>query len=100
MDHRRLIQKLEHYGVRGISKKWSSPYLTNRKQFVSIDNYNSTTKTILTGVPQGLVLGPLLFLIYINNLHKCVKYFKTYNFADNTNILQSGKSLEVLSQKN
>ena len=87
-------------GLETFQKIDSSSYLTNRKQYVSIDNCNSTTKTILTGVPQGLVLGPLLFLIYINNLHKCVKYFKTYHFADNTNILQSGKSLEVLSQKN
>ena len=71
----------------------------NRKQFASIDNCNSTTNTILTGVPQGLVLGPLLFLIYINDLHKCVKYSKAYNFADNTNILDSGKSLEVLANK-
>ena len=96
VDHRVLLQKLEHYGVRGISKKWFSSYLTNRKQFVSIENCNSTTKTVLTGVPRGSVLGPLLFLIYINNLHKCVKYSKAYHFADDTNILQSGKSLEVL----
>ena len=99
VDHRILIQKLEHYGVRGISKKWFSSYLTNRKQFVSIDNCNSTTKTILTGVPQGSVLGPLLFLIYINDLHKCVKYFKAYHFADDINILQSGKSPRGFSQK-
>ena len=74
VDHRILIQKLEHYGVRGISKKWFSSYLANRKQFASIGNCNSTTKTILIGVPQGLVLGPLPFLMYINDLHKCVKY--------------------------
>ena len=63
VNHRILIQKLEHYELRGISKKWFSSCLTNRKQFVSIDNCNSTTKTILTGVLQGSVLGPLLFLI-------------------------------------
>ena len=99
VNHRILIRKLEHYGVRGISKKWFRSYLTNRKQFVSIDNCNSTTKTILTGVPQGLVLGPLLFLIYINDLHKCVKYSKAYHFADDATILQSGKSLEGLAKK-
>ena len=77
VDHRILIRKLEHYGVRCISEKWFSSYLTNRKQFVSIDNRNSTTKTILTGV----------------------QYSKSYHFADDTNTLQSGKSLEVLAKK-
>ena len=86
-------------GLEAFRKKWFSSYLTNRKQFVSIDNCNSTTKTILTGVPQGSVLGPLLFLIYISDLHKCVKYYKAYHFADNTNILQSGKSLQGLAKK-
>ena len=71
----------------------------NRKQFVSIDNCNSSTKTILTGVPQGSVLRPLLFLKYTNDQHKCVKHSKTYHFADDTNILQSGKSLDVLAKK-
>ena len=99
MHHRILLQKIEHYGVRGISKKWFSSYLTNRKQFVSIDNYNSTTKTILRGVPQGSVLGLFLFLIHINNINKCVKYFKAYHFADDTNILKSGKLLEFLAKK-
>ena len=64
-----------------------------------IDNCNSTTKTILTGVPQSSVLGPLLFLIYINNLNKCVKYSKAYHLADDAKIPQSGKSLEVLTKK-
>ena len=65
-----------HYGVRGISKKWFSSYLTTRKQFVSIDNCNSTTKAIFVDVPQGSVLGHLLFLTYINDLHKCVKILR------------------------
>ena len=51
LDHRILLQNLEHYRVKGISKKWFSSYLTNRKQFASIDNCNSTTKTVLTSVP-------------------------------------------------
>ena len=97
--HRILIQKLEHYEVRGISKKWFSSYLTNIKQFVSINNCNSTTKTILTGVPQGSIQGPLLFLIYIIDLPKCLQYSEVYHFADDTNILQSVKSLEGLAKQ-
>ena len=99
VDHGMLLQKLQHYGVKDISKKWFSSYVTNRKQFVSIDNCNSSTKTILTGVPQASVLKPLLFLKYTNDQHKCVKYSKTYHFADDTNILQSGKSLDFLAKK-
>ena len=99
VDHRILLQELEHYGVKDISKKWFSSYLTNREQFASIDNCNSTTKTVLTSVPQGSVREPLFFLIYINDVHKCIKYAKAYHFAGDNSILQSGKSLEVLAKK-
>ena len=73
--------------------------MANRKQFVSSNNHNSTIQTILTGVPLGLVLGPLLFLICINDLHKCLKYSRTYHFPDDTNILCSDKSLYTLANK-
>ena len=99
VDHEILVNKLEYYGIRGNAKEWFASYLRNRKQFVSIDNFNSSTKLICTGVPQGSVLGPLLFLIYINDLHKCVKYSKTYHFADDTNILLSNRSLETLAKR-
>ena len=99
VDHDILLKKLEYYGVRGLLKDWFQSYLKNRKQFVSVNNSTSNTKEITTGVPQGSVLGPLLFLLYyINDLHKSVKHSKTYHFADNTNIMQSNKSLDVLSK--
>ena len=60
-----------------------------KKQFVSIENNMSLDKEILTGVPQGSVLGPLLFVIYINDLHKSIRFSKTNHFADDTSILQS-----------
>ena len=99
MDYRILIQKIEHYGVIDISKKWFSSYVTNRKQFMSIDNCSSTTKKILAGVPPGSVLGPLLFLTYMNEIHNCVKYSKVHYITGDTKILLFGKSLEVLTKK-
>ena len=59
VDHDILINKLKHYGVRGVTKEWFCSYLKNRKQFVSIDGFVSNTKHISTGVPQGSVFRPL-----------------------------------------
>ena len=64
VDHNILLKKLDHYGVRGISNKWFGSYLTDRKQFVSINGFNSNISSITSGVPQGSVLGPLLFLLF------------------------------------
>ena len=96
LDHYILIKKLEHYGVRGVTKELFFSYLENRKQFVSTDGFVSNTKHIYNGVQQGSVLGLLLFLIYVSGIHFCEKYSNTYHFADDTNTLYSDKSLEVL----
>ena len=92
VDHNILLRKLDYYGIRGIANEWFCSYLKKRKQFVSIQNNMSSIKEILTGVPQGSVLGPLLFLIYINDLHKSIRFSKTYHFADDTSIIQSNPS--------
>ena len=74
VNHDILLQKLEHYGIRGCTNSWFKSYLSQRKQFVSILGFESQKTIISHGVPQGSVLGPLLFLIYINDLHKAIKH--------------------------
>ena len=99
VNHTILLKKLEHYRVRGHALKWFHSYLTNRKQFTRVDNTDSDITEISYGVPQGLVLGPLLFLIYINDLNKAMKFFFIRHFADDTNILYTNKSLRKINQR-
>ena len=75
INHEILITKLEHYGIRGIALNWFRSYLTNRKQYVFLNGEASVLNIVSCGVPQGSVLGPLLFLIYINDLPNTSKTF-------------------------
>ena len=85
------MKKLEYYGIRRSSLEWFESYLTNRKQCVKIGNTHSDTLTVKCGVPQGSILGPLLFLIYINDIVKS-SYILQFNlFADDTCIFYSSK---------
>ena len=93
MNHEILLKKLEHYGVRGTILKWFETYLTDRKQFVYYNGISSDTLPISCGVPQGSVLGPLLFLLYINDLPNISNKLLFFLFADDTNIYYEGKSL-------
>ena len=99
VDHTILTQKLNYYGVRGKANNWFSSYLKNRTQFVTINGFNSELKEINCGVPQGSILGPLLFLIYINDLHYSIKFCKVHHFADDTNLINFNSSIKVINKQ-
>ena len=86
VDHVILLQKLEHYGIRGVALDWFKNYLTGRTQFGKYKTTNSNSLSIKCGVPQGSVLGLLLFLLYINDITKCSQILKFILFADDTNL--------------
>ena len=96
IDHDILLYKLNNYGIRGIVLSWLKSYLSNRQQFVSIDNVESSLLNIKCGVPQGSILGPLLFLIYINYIVNSSTVLAFVLFADDTNIVLSHTNLNEL----
>jgi retron-type reverse transcriptase len=99
ISHSNLLMKLDHYGVRGISLKWVKSYLSNRKQYTEVNKGKSTTLSVEYGVPQGSVLGPLLFLVIINDLNKCLLNTNCIMYADETTVYNSGANLDNIFQK-
>ena len=96
IDHDILIYKLKRYGIRGLALSWIIDYLSNRKQYVLFKSSKSQNSNIVCGVPQGSILGPLLFLVYINDITNTSKTLKFILFADDTNIFYSHENLEIL----
>jgi len=96
VNHDILLNKLDHYGIRGTALHWFHSYLSDRKQFVFHNGESSKLQSINCGVPQGSVLGPLLFLLYINDLPNVSNILQFYLFADDTNIYYEADSLDNL----
>ena len=98
INHRILLKKLSLMGFCGTDLKWFESYLLNRRQHVRIDDSISTSLEIKAGVPQGSILGPLLFTLYTNDLPRCHNAFSV-SYADGTSILIKDKNLGNLSKK-
>ena len=96
IDDQLLIQKLQHFGIRGEPNMWLSSYLSDRSQFVNLDEINSDIYKVVCGVPQGSILRPKLFILYINDLCKVSNIVKSILFADDRNFYNSGFDLKEL----
>ena len=96
VNHNILANKLYFYGIHGVAHKWIMSYLENRSQFVHYENCDSEVLKICCGVPQGSVLGPKLFILYINYICNVSNFFKFILFADDTNIFYSNSDIAHL----
>ena len=91
-----LINKLDHYGVKGRNLLWFKSYLNNRRQFITHNNSKTSFANISCGVPQGSILGPLLFLLYVNDLPNAFSVLDPIMYADDTNLFYSNNDIETL----
>ena len=98
MDHSILKTKLEHYGFRGKFLDYLMSFMKNREYFVHANGYKSNTETVNIGVPQGSTLGPLLFLIYVNDMKYCSKILKFIKFTDDTTIFLTHSDILELNR--
>ena len=96
VNHEILLVKFDFYGIHGLAYNWLKSFLENRKQYVNLSGHSSSIKTVTCGVPQGLTLGSLLFLLYINDLRSVFSKSVVNHFADDTNLLWSSKKLNTI----
>ena len=100
VNHDILLDKLNYYGVKGISNMWLVTFLKERYQYTTIKEYNSDKLMSTNGLPQGSVLGPLLFLLFTSDLHKATIRSSVHHFADDINLLSAEKPLKKLTNSN
>ena len=93
LSHEILCNKLNHYGIRGIALEWIRDYLSNRKQYVIYNNVKSPIENVVIGVPQGSILGPLVFLLYVNDMSNGASNLSFIQYVDDTSIFVKGSSL-------
>ena len=99
VDHKILLHKIYHYGIRGNAHQWIKSYLSDRQQYVSVNGKDSTRSNIEYGVPQGSILGPLLFVIYINDIPEICHFAKFILYADDANIIITGSSIAEIEEQ-
>ena len=98
VNHAILLSKLQAYGIRDSANQWFCSYLRNRMQTCLV-NCNKSSETYLPcGVPQGTILGPLLFLLYINDLPNCLMYSQPRMYADDTSITYASSDVEEIER--
>ena len=95
VSHQRLLKKVSSNGIKGSLLKWIESFLTDRQQYVTVKGHSSDWKDVLSGVPQGSVLGPLLFLLYVNDFPDVIKSMLKL-FADDAKIYQTTDKCDIL----
>ena len=98
INHEILLKKLHHYGIRRITNEWFKSYLNDRTQKTKVNGSISEKIETTNGVPHGSILGPLLFLVYINDLHEAVTHSLVHHFADDTDMLYCSKSFKKINK--
>ena len=97
LNHDILLTKLRYYGIQGIALNWFQSYLTKRSQYVQYNDTSSSIREIETGVPQGSILGPLLFIIYMNDIHTVSDEFSFILYADDTTLISPSVHLVTVA---